>query len=134
MVIKMVVDDICVSCKKCCVNSEFIGLITEEELKVMMDKIKRPIKVNSWHAFPDIYEIVETPCPAFIENKCILSESERPCTCLLFPYRPDFDEVTQEWQLDLAVTKCPGALAFAFHADKAIKLFEQMKKDGRWKV
>jgi len=138
----MVEDNVCASCKKCCSNASHIGLMTKDELKIMVKEVgayrkrnnlsEKTIGVKPWK-YGGVYEMYEVPCPAFIENKCILTEHQRPCTCLLFPFRPDYDVETKEWELDLAVTKCPGSLAFAMKADNAIKLFEEMRKDGRWK-
>ena len=129
----MVVDNICASCKKCCANSSYIGLITEDELKIMTKILNKTIIVKPW-IHKGIYEIVEEPCPAFDGKQCVLDARNRPCTCLLFPFRPDYDEGTKTWELDLAVTKCPGALAYAMKADEAKRLFEQMQKDGRWRA
>jgi len=129
----MVEDNVCESCKKCCVNASHIGLMSGREIFNLEQAIGRPVQKRSWKKFTDIYEMTEVPCPGLIDNKCCLEPMLRPCTCLLFPFRPDWDKETKEWELDLAVTKCPGALAFSLHADEAIKLFKEMKESGRWK-
>ena len=139
----MVEDNVCASCKRCCVNASHIGLMTKPELETMMFEVGAYRKRNNlpeisigykpWK-YGGVFEMTDVPCPAFIENKCCLKEDERPATCLLFPFRPDYDEETKKWELDLAVTKCPGALTFIIYIDKAIELFKQMRKDGRWKT
>ena len=138
----MVEDNVCASCKKCCSNASHIGLMTKTEIETLQYEVDAYRTRNNLPTFViehkpwkygGVFEMTMVPCPGFIENKCILTEHQRPCTCLLFPFRPDYDEETKEWELDLAVTKCPGALAFSFHADKAISLFKEMRKDGRWK-
>ena len=129
----MVENNICASCKRCCMNSEFIGLVTKNEIEVIEKKLDIKLEVKKWH-HPGIYEMTSVPCQAFIDRKCALTPDERPCTCLLFPFRPDYDEVNNSWDLDLAVTKCPGALSFSFHSDEAKELFVKMKESGRWKI
>ena len=138
----MVEDNICAVCKKCCTDINYIGLISEKELEMMRNELNdynkrtgenRIVNVKEW-THEGIFEILDAPCPAFIDNKCLMAPHQRPCTCLLFPFRPDFDEGLKEWHLDLATTKCPGSLSFAMKSDEAIKLFKEMRKDGRWNV